>query len=130
MYVDDIIGICMVHYLFQDLNLTRGICTRLLGSSAVADEKTEHGTRLDFIGYVVDLTTRRVSIARKNILNTVYGFLSIDTSVPMTVKSAQRLASWASRYGKICRAKRPFASSLHRLSTGRTDLHATFLPSL
>ena len=57
MYVDDIIGVCFVSDVDQDLALTRGICTSLLGSGAVADDKTETGIRLDIIGYTVDLGT-------------------------------------------------------------------------
>ena len=38
-----------------DQILTRDICTSLLGSRAVADDKTETGLRLDIIGYTVDL---------------------------------------------------------------------------
>ena len=126
MYVDDIIGVCFVHDLESDLRLARGICLSLLGPAAVADEKTEWGTRVEIIGYVIDLTTERVSISRKNFLNTVYGFLTVDLDAPMTIKGAQRLASWSSRYSIICRAMRPFCSALHRLTTGRTSPNATF----
>jgi hypothetical protein len=66
MYVDDIIGVCFVEDVAQDLVETRNICTSLLGSGAVADDKTETGIRLDIIGYTIDLGTKRVSIAKKN----------------------------------------------------------------
>ena len=46
MYVDDVIGVCRVR------DLTRDVCTNLLGPSSVADNKTETGRRLDVIGYV------------------------------------------------------------------------------
>ena len=54
MYVDDIIGVCFVGDVDQEPALTRGICTSLLGSGAVADDKTETGIRLDIIGYTED----------------------------------------------------------------------------
>ena len=126
MYVDDIIGVCFAKDLQSDLDTTRRVCTDLLGPTAVAEDKTESGTRVEIIGYLIDLTTRRVSISRKNFLNTVYGFLLVDLDAPMTLKTAQRLASWSSRYGKICRAMRPFCGALHRLSAGRLSTHATF----
>jgi hypothetical protein len=66
MYVDDIIGVCFQQNLQSDLAKCERICTDLLGPAAVATDKTEHGRRLDVIGYVIDLDTQRVSIARKN----------------------------------------------------------------
>ena len=67
MYVDDILGVCMLKDLESDLLLTCETCTDLLGPTAVADDKTETGRRLDVIGYIVDLDLQRVLIARKNL---------------------------------------------------------------
>ena len=66
MYVDDIVGVCFATDLEADLRTTKQICTDLLGPGSIADEKTEHGTRLDVIGYTIDLSTRRVLISLKN----------------------------------------------------------------
>ena len=126
MYVDDIIGVCLIKDLESDLAEARRVCTSLLGSKAVADDKTEWGTRLDIIGYVIDLGLKRVSIARKNFLNTVYGFFTVDVERPIKLKVAQKLASWSSRYGKICRAMRPFSSALHELSSGWNNHQVEF----
>ena len=129
MYVDDTVGCCLDRDLESDKALARGICTSLLGPNAIADEKTESGTRLDVIGYVIDLSLKRVSISRKNHLNAIYGFMTVDLSQPMALKMAQKLASWGSRYGRICRAMRPFCGALHRLTAGRDSRHATFMVS-
>jgi hypothetical protein len=68
----------------EDLARTRSICTDLLGPNSVADDKTEYGTRLDMIGYTIDLSTSpdraRVLIARENFLTALHGFISTDTS--------------------------------------------------
>ncbi len=122
MYVDDIIGVGMLADIETDLSITRESCTGLLGPTAVADDKTEVGRRLDVIGYVVDLDTQRVLIARKNFLNTLHGFVNVN----VYGTTAQKLASWASRYGKICRVLRPFCGALNRLIAGRLDPHASF----
>ena len=82
------------------------------------------GGRVDIIGYVIDLDRERVSFSGKNFLNTLYGFLLVDLDAAMPPKTAQRLASWSSRYGMVCRAVRPFCDALHRLSAGRTNRHA------
>ena len=126
MYVDDIIGVCFAEDVDTDLRKTRDICTSLLGSGAVADDKTEIGTRLDVIGYTVDLVTERVLIARKNFLTALHGFISTDVHNRINLRTAQRLASWGTRYGKICRVMRPFCTALNRATWGRTDPHALF----
>ena len=129
MYVDDVIGVGLAIDIDEDIQTCSEVCTDLLGPNAVAAEKTESGPRLDVIGYTVDLGLNRVSISRKNFLNALHGFLSVDLYQQMDVKTAQCLASWASRYSKICRALRPFCGALHRLSAGRTQPHAKFMLS-
>jgi hypothetical protein len=133
MYVDDIVGVCFEADLKGDLARTREICVDLLGPSSVADDKTEHGTRLDVIGYTIDLSTSdqcaRVLISRKNFLTALHGFISTDTSKRINLRHAQRLASWGTRHGKICRVMRPFCGALNRATWGRTEQHALFLLS-
>jgi hypothetical protein len=126
MYVDDIIGVCLEEDLPTDLAATRAICVSLLGPGAVADDKTEHGVRLDVIGYTIDLPDRRVLISRKNFLTALHGFISTDVTVRVNLKTAQRLASYGTRYGKICRVMRPFCGALNRVTWGRVDEHALF----
>jgi hypothetical protein len=105
----------------EDLAVTRRICTSLLGSGSVADVKTETGARLDIIGYTVDLDTRRVSIAKKNVLAALHGFIGTDVNKRLNLRTVQRLASWGTRYGKICRVMRPFCGALNCLTWGRKD---------
>jgi hypothetical protein len=126
MYVDDIIGIGLRCDLPADLARARNICTDLLGPKAVADEKQEQGRRLDIIGYTIDLDIGRVMIAEKNFLTALNGFSTLNLTEKISIKSAQRIASWASRYGKICRVMRPFCGALNRLSTGRSQPYALF----
>ena len=108
-----LMGVCIRKDLTHDMDTARSICTDLLGPHAVADDKSKSGRRLDLIGYVIDLDTKLLSIARKNFLNTVYGFYTVDTEAKTTLPFAQKLASWASRYSMIYRHMRPFSSALH-----------------
>ena len=94
MYLDGTVGVCMLHDLDSELALTRSTCIDLLGPTAVADDKTETGRRLDVIGYVIDLDLHRVLIAPKNYLNTLRGFVSVDLDGVMNLRTAQKLASW------------------------------------
>ena len=73
------------------------------------------------IGYVIDLNTKSLSIARKNFLNTVYGFYTVNTEAKTTLPFAKKLASWASRYSMIFRHLRSFSSALYEATCGRTS---------
>ena len=126
MYVDDVIGVCFEEDVASDIKEATRICSSLLGPKAVALDKTEIDTRLEIIGYVVDLDAMRVSIARKNFLSAIHGFLSVDLYGATKLKTMQKLASWGSRYGRICRLMRPFCGALNRATMGRRDRHATF----
>jgi hypothetical protein len=126
MYVDDIVGICLDTDLASDLSRTKTICTDLLGPKAIAEDKTECGTRLDIIGYIVDLTTHRVLISLKNFLAALHGFITIDVTKRTKLPIEQRLASLGTRYGKICRVMRPFRGALNRATVGRKETHALF----
>ena len=44
----------------------------------------------------------------------------------LNLRSAQRIASWGTRYGKIYRVMRPFCGALNRMTLGQTDPHALF----
>ena len=72
------------------------------------DNRTEVGRRIDVIGQIVDLDTQRVLFARKNFLSALHGFIPLNMEGKITLRTAQRLASWASRYEKICRVMRSF----------------------
>ena len=129
MCVDDIVGVCFAGQVESDMAVTRRICTDLLGPEAVADDKSESSTRLNVIGYTIDLTKKRVLIARKNFLTALHGFMSTDVTRWINLRQAQRLASWGTRYGKTCRVMCPFCSALYRVTWGRTDPYALFFLS-
>lgn len=93
MYVDDVIGVCFAENVATDIKEATRIYLSLLGPESVATDKTETGTRLEIIGYVVDLDTMRVSIARKNFLSPIHGFLSVDLYGCARLKTMQKLAS-------------------------------------
>jgi hypothetical protein len=126
MYVDDIIGVGFGEDIEVDLAEAGRICVDLLGATSLADDKTEQEVCLDVIGYTINLTDKRVLIARKNFLKALHGYISTDTTKRFNLKTAQRLASYGSRFGRICRVMRPFSSALHRMTWGRTSSHAVF----
>ena len=112
MYIDDLIGVCLRRDLMSEQVAAHSLITRLLGEGAVAEHKTEHGRRLDVIGYTIDLDSRLVTISRKNFLKTLHGYYSVDLTKPVPRRTIEKLASWGSRYSFICRFMKPFNEAL------------------
>lgn len=125
MYSDDILVITLKKYLTSDTNATETMCTNLLGPKAVETTKTESGRLITFIGFDIDLDNQLITISETNILRTLYGFLNIDITARINVKTLQKLASWASRYSTICIYMKPFISVLYAEYAGKGE-HTSF----
>jgi hypothetical protein len=96
----------------------RAFFITLLGDSAVEDDKTESGRRLDLIGWDIDLDKERVGIARKNALKAFFGYARQDLFRKIPLKLVEAWASWAERYGEICLQMRPFRRILYNQMQG------------
>jgi len=113
MYVDDVIGITPLRWLRHDVDATHGLISRLLGPNAVSDKKTCAARVNEALGYSVDLVKGVVSIARKNVLRALYGFMLVREKDLVPYVFVERLASWAVRYAAICRYLRPFTAVIY-----------------
>jgi len=90
MYVDDMMGVSRRRDAMSDIRIA-GECSReLLGPGSVAEDKTESGRALDFLGWRVDLDTRRVSIAEHNVMKTFHSFMSVDLAGAISGLSTRR----------------------------------------
>ena len=110
MHVDDIIAVCLDKDLASDLVMEKGVCTRLLGSMVVADDKTEWGIRLDILGFVIDLASRKLSIARKNFMNAIYSGSVLTDVSPQNAETClvgESLQHDLSGHMAVRRGKRP-----------------------
>jgi hypothetical protein len=81
---------------------------------------------LQMIGYTISLPENRLLISRKKFLTALHGCISTDVTKRINLRAAQRLASFGTRYGKICRVMRPFCRALYPVTWGRVDEHAIF----
>ena len=104
----------------------------LLDPGSLNEHKNKRGRRLTFIGYDFDLNTQRVSIARKNVLTCLYGFMLLSENTgTVSVKTLERLASWASRYSTVCVLIRPFVGWLYAAQAGqRRNVHVPLTEDL
>ena len=124
IYIDDLQGCCLKEDVMSDIDAATLIITNLLGDDAVAEDKTETGRVIDWIGWQFDLDTMTVSIADHNYYKTLYGFLSIQRGQRVQVHTLHTLASWASRYTFVCPYMTPFSGYLYSAFCGFTNQEA------
>lgn len=112
LYCDDVLGVSPLRTLQHDLFVTRTLISDLMGPFGVADHKTRSSTVGDAIGYTIDTVRGLVSIARKNVLRALYGFMLYEAGDVLPITAMERLASWGSRYSNICIVMKPFTAVL------------------
>jgi hypothetical protein len=127
IYVDDIIGVSPKGTVQSDLSNARKTATGLLGPDAIAEDKTEVGRVLTFIGWSFNLDTETVSLGDKNLLRTLHDFFDVTVDQPVKVSMIHRLASLASRYAKVCRIMRVFVGQLFCDIAGMSNENASVM---
>lgn len=137
MYVDDIATCCLRKHLAFNIDTITGICTTLMGATAIETDKTciadgaeGRGWKTTIIGFDWDVSTRLITISPRNVEKTFYGYMGVDTEQPVTREHMERLASWASRYAAICRALSPFIAPLYGAYTWMANRNASALIEL
>jgi hypothetical protein len=130
MYVDDMMGVSRRSVVESDIT-EAGACAReLLGPASVAEDKTESGRLLDFIGWRIDLDARKVSIAPHSVKKTFHSFMSVDLAAGrIGFRHAEKLASYASRYAEVMRPLRPFGACFfeQKMRSARKNSEALLL---
>ena len=124
MYVDDIMGVCFEKDLAAEQHSAFDLCTRLLGPRAIAEDKTESGRKLVWIGYLVDLDKQLVNLSPRNFRKCFYSFFTVvvDGSAKVPVKTLERLASLAERYSDLYPHMRPFQRALYECHKAQRGL--------
>ena len=126
-YVDDFMGVTSLGHLSHDIAVVCEVVNLLLGPHAVQWSKFYAGRQIEWIGWRVDLDSRRVSFGHRNYLKVLHGFLSFDAHKHVQGRHILRLASWASRYTTVLRVLSPFTSTLYSQVSGMRNLDAYIL---
>jgi hypothetical protein len=121
-YTDDIQGCCLQVEVEEDITKATGKIIDLFGDDAVADEKTEHGREIEWIGWKFNLDTMTVSIADHNYYKTLYSYMIVVRGAKVTIRQLHTLASWASRYTLVCPFMAPFSGYLFSAFSGYNNL--------
>ncbi|KAJ1397005.1 hypothetical protein B484DRAFT_472186, partial [Ochromonadaceae sp. CCMP2298] len=119
VYVDDIILITTQQLEESDTAIASGIVEGLLGEGSLEMEKKTSGRRVTVIGFDLDLDQRLLTIGDRCVERAVGGFMAVDVDQPVPVRTLQCLASWASRYAKVCVYMAPFIRMLNNAHRGR-----------
>lgn len=114
MYVDDDLGVSPDYARATDMSIAHSIMTDLLGPDAVATKKDDWGRRLVWLGWLVDLDTRQVTLSRKNALKSLHAFASCPADFRVTGPHVLRMATYASRASALHPILRPFTLALYR----------------
>jgi hypothetical protein len=120
-YVDDFMGCCHRRDVVGDMGIAKMKIEELLGSKSVEDTKSENGRVMEFIGWLVNLDTRMVAVAPKNLFRALHGLFTIDLEGgTITVKELEQFVGWAQRYKMICRPLEAFVYGFYRLKSYHT----------
>jgi len=123
-YVDDFMIVSALPHLAHDHAVVCEIVSLLLGPHSIEWTKFYSGRQGEWIGWLIDLDTRRVSLGKRNLLKVLYGFFSFDTAGHIQARHLLRLASWASRYTTVLRMLTPFTTFLYTQTNGMRNLDA------
>ena len=128
IYVDDTIAISWLDKVDEDMSCAEAHMCDLLGSKAVADDKTvrtsEEKPRIDVIGWNLDIKNQRLTITRRLFLKAIYLFFKAELNGLIPVKLLMQLASLGSRYELVCGFLRPFNQALYASYMGQDETYS------
>ena len=125
MYVDDIMGISIAgDRLSANLTTIKLFVESVWGRGSIEDDKTKRSlSSLDMIGYEVNILERVVRMSQSNRYKTIRVFARVKEDVGITIVDLMRIASYATRYTKICPVMAPFTCHVYNMLTWRSNLH-------
>ena len=106
MYCDDSMYVGLKANYQRDQQTIVDMIVGLFGPGAHAEDKSEctlHNEQqaVDLVGWRITLTTNRVDGAEKNRHKTLYAFMQINLEVGASVRTRQRITSYAQRASRV-----------------------------
>ena len=133
MYVDDVMGISIAgEQTTANLAILKTFVESVWGKGSISDAKTLRSlSTLDMIGYEVDIIHQRVRMSQSNRFKMIRVLSRIKETDGLTILDIMRVASYATRYTKICLVMAPFTCHIYNMLAWRTNLHrqlSLFIP--
>jgi len=129
MYVDDIMGISVSGTRLTDnLQKIKVFVESVWGKGSISDTKTLRNLRsLDMIGYEVDIIDKVVRMSQSNRYKTIRVFSRVKEDVGIAVIDIMRIASYATRYTRICLVMAPFTCHIYNTLMWRTSTNTSYV---
>ena len=113
VYVDDLMGVCFEGMETLVRDEVYSVIRELLGSRAVAEDKTEWGRRLVFVGWDIDLDSESVFMAEHIVLKLVYHMDQIRAGKVSGRSLFEVMAALVERLSAICPLLNAFKGHLY-----------------
>ena len=104
----------------------------LFGSDVHASEPSDStedpnkvGRTIDLLGWMINLSTNRVMVSRKNQLKALCAFLFVDLSKPLNMRCRQCLCSLAERYSAVFYEFKVLMYYLYQMLGGQDGVSVT-----
>ena len=124
MYVDDVMGISIAgERLTENLRILKEFVENVWGKGSISDSKTlRDERRLDMLGYEVDIIEKTVRMSQSNRYKTIRVLSRVKEEIGISILDIMRIASYATRYTKICLVMAPFTCHIYNALTWRRNL--------
>ena len=129
MYVDDIMGISASGARLSDnLQKIKVFVESVWGKGSISDTKTLRSLRsLDMIGYEVDIIDKVVRMSQSNRYKTIRVLSRVKEEEGIAVIDIMRIASYATRYTRICLVMAPFTCHIYNALMWRTSTNTSYV---
>ena len=124
IYVDDLMGVSSIKEATRDMSLAESVIVQLLGPQSVNSDKDKLSRKSIWIGWDIDLDSRSISIAQENLFKCIFGFLEVDTTKAIRIRTIMKLASWTSRYVLVFPYLKPLSCNLYGEIAGTKNIDA------
>jgi len=120
-YVDDLMAVSPIATYIADSTIVDDTVQHLLGIGSIAKKKSQCARALEFLGWIVDLDTRTVTLCERNLYKLVHSLFCFNTKDKISIALIQRIASLTSRTSMLSRHMRPYTHELHIITSGYSN---------
>ena len=122
-YVDDLMAVSPITTYVTDSDIVDLEVQLLLGEGSIAKKKSQCARALEFLGWIIDLDQRTVTLCDRNLHKFLHALFCFDTVTKISINHIQRIASLASRTSMLSRHMRPYTHELHIITSAYSNPH-------
>ena len=116
-YVDDLMAVSPISTYVKDSTIVDESVQQLLGQGSIAAKKSQCARALEFLGWLIDLDARTVTLCERNLHKLLHALFCFDIKDKISIALIQRIASLVSRTSMLSRHMRPYTHELHIITS-------------